>query len=281
MSVSLDIKSSPPNQWRRATRYDEEMEEFGLPKENIQADFMLLAKEIESRIYTAQRYIDLLKRLVHAVCERGTANQRQELEHKVAQATKAIDSLQKLLHQISIVPLGDGIPPTEKENRKQLRTRLSKDFTALYRDFSWLSQKVRQMHAREAEALDDEKAGLLTNQREEWRAHQYQDDLADDHEVEFNARLSREVNEHVVRLSQDVMTVSDMFKALQGMVNDQGRVINSFEERIVGTHGNVKNAHSEMLITERNEKRKRKRNCCFLMLGLFAVLIISLFFWAS
>jgi len=82
--------------------------------------------------------------------------------------------------------------------------------------------------------------------------------------------------EEIIRLGEMMQDVNDVFEDLKSLINDQQSEIDDIETRVQITQKQVEAGQEELLKSQIQKKKMRKRRCCFLIALLLAGLIIGL-----
>jgi hypothetical protein len=90
---------------------------------------------------------------------------------------------------------------------------------------------------------------------------------------EINAR-----KDAVHQIERDVQEVAEMFKDLQGLVNEQQEHIDIIDNNISQAKQHTDEAHTELLQAEEYQKKARRKSCCILFIVLTVVAVIVAIF---
>jgi syntaxin 7 len=94
--------------------------------------------------------------------------------------------------------------------------------------------------------------------------------------IEYDVEELEKRQREIGQIEQDVLEVSEMYKDLQLMVNEQQENIDSIDGSITQAKEKTEAAHKELLEAEEYQKKSRKKKCCmlFIMLAVIAAIVI-------
>jgi len=103
---------------------------------------------------------------------------------------------------------------------------------------------------------------------------QYQETKQLQPEVNHHHAVAMERAERVSRIVDETAKVQDMFKELNQLVTQQGKVIDSLENHIELTRVEVKEGEAQLLKAQDSQEKKRKSTCWILLLAAIVILVL-------
>jgi len=99
--------------------------------------------------------------------------------------------------------------------------------------------------------------------------------------VEYDVEEIKRREEGIKQIERDVVEVSEMFKDLHGLVNEQQESLDVIADNIDKTKTETQQAHNELLQAEALQRKARKRQCCVVFLILAIVIAVALIIWGT
>lgn len=97
--------------------------------------------------------------------------------------------------------------------------------------------------------------------------------------VQYDIEEIEKRHMEIKSLERDVLEISEMFKDLAVLVDQQQEGIDTIDNNIADTRDKVENAHKELQQAEEYQKKSRKKLCCltFIVLIVIAVIVTVVF----
>jgi DNA repair exonuclease SbcCD ATPase subunit len=99
--------------------------------------------------------------------------------------------------------------------------------------------------------------------------------------VEYDVEEIKRREEGIKQIERDVVEVSEMFKDLHGLVNEQQETLDVISDNVGKTKDQTEQAHNELMQAEALQRKARKRQCCVLILVLVIIIAVALIIWAA
>jgi syntaxin 7 len=162
---------------------------------------------------------------------------------------------------------------------KQVLDKLTNQFQAELEKFTKVSKAIEQREKEVVIAIEH------NHEQEEYGGSpglgaqgQLMEQDIDAHLLEYDVNELQRRQEGIQAIAQDVQEVSEMFKDLQLLVNEQQETLDVIENNILGTKDKTEDGYNELRQAEVNQKKARKKQCCmlFLVLGVVCAIVFGL-----
>eukprot|EP00823_Brevimastigomonas_motovehiculus_P002217 TRINITY_DN1386_c1_g1_i2.p1 TRINITY_DN1386_c1_g1~~TRINITY_DN1386_c1_g1_i2.p1 ORF type:complete len:245 (-),score=23.83 TRINITY_DN1386_c1_g1_i2:418-1098(-) len=154
---------------------------------------------------------------------------------------------------------------------KQERAQLAGDFEQSVKQFVSISQTIESKQKKVvtySESVQDRNTSPIAT------ADMQMDDMQMDIRIDLDEIKHRQ--SAIQQIERDVSEISEMFKDLAVLVNDQGAVLDHIENNIQSSKANVEKGHENLVSAEEYQNKARKRTCCLIMLLLVVAGVIVL-----
>jgi len=252
--------------------------------------------DIEHRLAIAQKSVNLLNRVIKLVGGSNNDEHRITLTTVLRQSETATTALSKRMKDLQGLPLvgsDESLDSSEKEARKQRRTKLLREVTVVLKDYKAAEHEAQRLDNGDSrDDQTDEKSLLLDDhsdraaQREQqyYQAEQASEQRQGQKQLAAQRLAQRlhdnETHDAVLGLERDMRSVAEMFGELQEMMRKQGEVIVSIDDNVEMTATNARRGQEEIRKAEHYASRKRrKRACCIFLIVLAMLLFVVVIVW--
>ncbi|EIE78785.1 hypothetical protein RO3G_03490 [Rhizopus delemar RA 99-880] len=206
----------------------------------------------------------------------GTSKDTPYVRNKLHDVTEGTRELIKsTTNDIKLLSQYQTNKSNKSRQRKLEQQKLSKDFQKVLSEF----QKIQRISvSKQREYVDKQKANTTALQMENEQEQQQMQLLqvedtqrrnqleALDNEIEYNETLISERETEIQGIEQGITELSEIFRDLGMLVNEQESGIESIYGNVLNISHNTKQAADELTIANRHQKRARKNMCCFLLI---------------
>jgi len=209
----------------------------------------------------------LLKTIQSTPQNRNNRTLRQQLETGLSQGRRQVDQVRPLLERLGQIPR-QHLTPDHRKARQQQEDRYRSDYQKLVVSFNQIIEQSRAVTLTASHMSDDDDDPFDEGHL------QYQETKQLQHEVNHHHAVTIERAERVSRIVDETGKVQDMFKELNQLVTQQGKVIDSLENHIELTRVEVKEGESQLLKAHDSQEKKRKSTCWILLLAAIVILVL-------
>jgi len=242
-------------------------------------EFAQLTTTLSARLFTLTSNITQLNRQLALV---GTRKDSEAVRERV---TRLLDSTRTGFREIS-----DGVKrakswPDPSPSMRYTQDKLQNQLTSALADFQSAqrlsAEKTRQYVAAAKRAAhldhnDDRDHGQDGPEVPLVQQQLQQADLADQNEVDFQESLIVQREEEIRAIERGVVEISDIFRDLGSMINDQGAQLDIIGANVDSVAQDHKAADLELRSASRYQKGARNRACCLLLILAVVLTIVLL-----
>jgi len=216
------------------------------------------------------------QQLDRMLAKMGTKADDNDFRQQMAKERKAA---KKLCKDIMTAIKGGG--------DKQALGDVTREFEAELGKFATVSQNIEQkerstlrlMSNAGSEARSPPVAGMAKSNSGNPDSFQQED--MEINFVEYDVEEIKRREEGIKQIERDVVEVSEMFKDLHGLVNEQQEPLDVIADNIGKTKTQTEQAHNELLQAEALQRKARKRQCCVVILLIVVVVTVALIIWGT
>lgn len=169
-------------------------------------------------------------------------------------------------------------------HQKYTQGKLSADFRASLGEFQLLSRTALEKERESKAALESAGGGGGGGESGREAGAQGQQDqqlidaprLAEQSEVDFQESLIIERESEIRQIEQSVGELNELFRDVATMVHDQGDMVTSIEQHIVGVAEDTRGADQELGMASRHQKNARSKACCLLVILAVVLVVVVL-----
>lgn len=230
-------------------------------------------------------------RLERMLAKLGTKGDTVEFRGRLEKDLKSANQLAKRLLGL----LGD-TKNLRTQSDKQMTQKLTRDFAVVFERYQELHEQIkakdkvimRAMNEKEKLAgrsrpgtpPDDDYEGRGRGSSGGGRDELSEQLLMEEAKIEFTEYDVEEIEDRhkrIVEIERDVMEVSEMFKDLKLLVDEQDEKITTIADNISSTKDQTIAAHGQLVQAEVLQSKARSRKCCllFIILGILAGIVLT------
>jgi len=246
-------------------------------------EFAQLTTTLSARLFTLTSNITQLNRQLALV---GTRKDSEAVRERV---TRLLDSTRTGFREIS-----DGVKrakswPDPSPSMRYTQDKLQNQLASALADFQSAqrlsAEKTRQYvaaakrvahHDHDDRDRDRDQDGPEVPLVQQQLQQQQQADLADQNEVDFQESLILQREEEIRAIERGVVEISDIFRDLGSMINDQGAQLDIIGANVDSVAQDHKAADLELRSASRYQKGARNRACCLLLILAVVLTIVLL-----
>lgn len=240
-------------------------------------EFISLSESIAANTIFVKQSWQFLEKANRTV---GTAKDNQTLRDKVhdiqSGTNQRISTTSKDLQRLTVV-----VRRGDKQQRLQVE-KLTSDFTHVVQMYSKSQQviaaRMKQVLLVSASQQDDINRDLMgfgDGSQQQQQQEQQQRQLQIQRDLQFEQDMLLEREQQVRQIEADVLDVNQIMKELSSITNQQSEVIDTIENTIEHTVGNVESGHTELAKAAEYQNRYRRKVMYLLIIAIILGVIIT------
>lgn len=244
-------------------------------------EFISLSESIAANTIFVKQSWQFLEKANRTV---GTAKDNQTLRDKVhdvqSGTNQRISTTSKDLQRLTVV-----VRRGDKQQKLQVE-KLTSDFTHVVQMYSKSQQviaaKMKQVLLVSASQQDDLNRDLIGfgdgSQQHQQQQQQQQDAMRQQQiqrDLQFEQDMLLEREQRMRQIEADVLDVNQIMKELSSITNQQSEVIDTIENTIEHTVGNVESGHTELAKAAEYQNRYRRKVLILLIIAVILGVIIT------
>ncbi|KAI8819440.1 t-SNARE [Fimicolochytrium jonesii] len=241
-------------------------------------------------IFTISNNVATIQKLVSLFgTEKDTADLRSRL-HDTTEETRAMvrQTGSDLKAILAANPSHAGGDTYTHRQRKMAQQKLQKDFEQVLKRFQLVSKQAAEKSreyvslakAAHTHAADGFPPDVDVEDADEGQplmaAHQRQQLVVLDNEIEFNEALIAEREQDLKGIEQSIAEVNEIFRDLGTMVHEQQYMLDNIESNVQAVEINLENATGELRTADRYQRSARNKLCCIMVVVAIVVLVVVL-----
>ncbi|EAT38717.1 AAEL009398-PA [Aedes aegypti] len=244
-------------------------------------EFISLSESIAANTIFVKQSWQFLEKANRTV---GTAKDNQTLRDKVHDVqtgtNQRISTTSKDLQRLTVV-----VRRGDKQQKLQVE-KLTSDFTHVVQMYSKSQQviaaKMKQVLLVNASQQDDMNRDLIGfgdgSQQQQQQQQQQQEQLRQQQmhrDMQFEQDMLMEREQRMRQIEADVLDVNQIMKELSSITHQQSEVIDTIENTIEHTVGNVESGHTELAKAAEYQNRYRRKVMILLLIAVILGVIIT------
>lgn len=239
-------------------------------------EFISLSESIAANTIFVKQSWQFLEKANRTV---GTAKDNQTLRDKVhdiqSGTNQRIATTSKDLQRLTVV-----VRRGDKQQKLQVE-KLTSDFTHVVQMYSKSQQviaaKMKQVLVVNASQQDDINQDLMgfADAGQQQQQDQQQRQLQVQRDLQFEQDMMLEREQQMRQIEADVLDVNQIMKELSSITHQQSEVIDTIENTIEHTVGNVEAGHTELAKAAEYQNRYRRKVLILLIIAVILGVIIT------